>query len=231
MAPYKALTEKFGVEFDFKPFFLIEPLCAKEFRSQKIDLSCFTAIVFSSRHTIDAFFALCDEMRVKVPDTMKYFCLTELVANYLQKHIVYRKRKIFYGDGRPESIISQISPKHTAEKFLITTSDTSSAAGLASMFQEKALDYSVAVMVKSVPQDLTAINFNDYSMAVLYNPFDVKSLLANFPEFKQGKLKFLAYGKSIVKAMDDAGLSIEVKAPTPEAPSVASALELYLSSK
>ena len=124
VAPYETIKEKFGVQIDFMPFFLIEPLTSREFRAQRINILDYTAIVFSARHTIDAFFQLCEELRVKVPETMKYFCTSEAVAMYLQKHIVFRKRKIFYGNGTPSSVIEQIGTKHAGEKFLLTTSDT-----------------------------------------------------------------------------------------------------------
>ncbi len=227
-APYTALKEKFGVDITFRQFFLIEPLTSREFRTQRINVLDYTAIIFSSRHTIDAFYGLCDELRVKVPETMKYFCTTEAVAMYLQKHIVYRKRKIFYGNGTPESIISQIGTKHKNEKFLVAQSDSSNSVPLTSLMDAQNITYNTAVFVKSVPQDLKDINLQDYDMVVFYNPYDIKSLYENFPEFQQGNIKFVAYGKSIVKAMEEAGLTIEIQAPTPEAPSVARAIELYL---
>ena len=229
MAPYEALTEKFGVQIDFKPFFVVEPLTSREFRTQRINILDYTAVVFSSRHAINAYFQLCEELRIKVPETMKYFCTTEAVAMYLQKHIVYRKRKIFYGDGTPGSIVSLIGPKHAGESFLIVTSDSSSSAPLTHLFDDKKLSYKTAVFVKSVSQDLKDVDLGTYELAVLYNPADVKSLFENFPEFRQGELKFISYGKSIVKAMEDAGLQIEIKAPAPEVPSAAKAIELYLS--
>ena len=228
MAPYDALKEKYGVEIDFKPFFVIEPLSSREFRTQRINILDYTAVVFSSRHAINAFFQLCEELRVKVPETMKYFCTTEAVAMYLQKHIVYRKRKIFYGDGTPSSLVGLIGPKHAGENFLVVTSDSSSNGNLTRLFDEKKLSYKTAVFVKSVSQDLKDVDFGSYDLAVLYNPADVKSLYENFPEFQQGGLKFISYGKTIVKAMEQAGLDIEIKAPTPEAPSAAKAIELYL---
>ena len=228
MAPYDALKEKYGVEIDFKPFFVIEPLSSREFRTQRINILDYTAVVFSSRHAINAFFHLCEELRVKVPETMKYFCTTEAVAMYLQKHLVYRKRKIFYGDGTPASLVGLIGPKHAGESFLVVTSDSSSNGNLTRLFDEKKLSYKTAVFVKSVSQDLKDVDFASYDLAVLYNPADVKSLYENFPEFQQGGLKFISYGKTIVKAMEQAGLDIEIKAPTPEAPSAAKAIELYL---
>ena len=228
MAPYDALKEKYGVEIDFKPFFVIEPLSSREFRTQRINILDYTAVVFSSRHAINAFFHLCEELRVKVPETMKYFCTTEAVAMYLHKHIVYRKRKIFFGDGTPASLVGLIGPKHAGENFLVVTSDSSSNGNLTRLFDEKKLSYKTAVFVKSVSQDLKDVDFASYDLAVLYNPADVKSLYENFPEFQQGGLKFISYGKTIVKAMEQAGLDIEIKAPTPEAPSAAKAIELYL---
>ena len=227
-APYTDLKEKYGVDFTFKRFFLIEPLTSREFRAQRINILDYTAVIFSSRHAIDAFYGLCEELRVKVPETMKYFCTTEAVAMYLQKHIVYRKRKIFYGNGTPESVIAQIGTKHKAEKFLVTQSDSSNSTPLTNLLDTQGISYKIAVFIKSVPQDLKDMDLKRYDMIVFYNPYDVKSLYENFPDFKQDGIKFVAYGKSIVKAMEEAGLTIDVKAPTPEAPSVARAIELYL---
>ena len=228
LTQYQAVSDKFGVEFSFHPFFKVEPLSSREFRAQRINLLDYTAIVFSSRHVIDAFFALAEELRCKIPETMKYFCTTEAVAMYLQKHIVYRKRKIFYGTGTPESVVNLIGPKHKGEKFLITMSDSSSSAPITSLFQSSKLEFATGVFVKSVSQDLHDIDLHAYDMIVFYNPADVKSLQENFPDFKQGDIKMVSYGKSIVKAMEEAGLEIAVKAPTPEATSVAKAIELYL---
>ena len=227
-APYTALKEKYGVEFTFRQFFLIEPLTSREFRSQRINILDYTAIVFSSRHAIDAFYGLCEELRVKVPETMKYFCTTEAVAMYLQKHIVYRKRKIFFGQGTPESVISQIGTKHKGEKFLVTQSDSTGSTSLTRLMDAHGIDYKTAVFIKSVPQDLKDMDLKEYDLIVFYNPYDVRSLFENFPDFKQEGLKFGAYGKSIVKAMEEAGLAIDFKGPTPEAPSAARAIELYL---
>ena len=228
LTQYQAVSDKFGVEFSFNPFFRVEPLTSREFRAQHINILDYTAIVFSSRHVIDAFFSLAEELRCKIPETMKYFCTTEAVAMYLQKHIVYRKRKIFFGTGTPESVVSLIGPKHKGEKFLITMSDSSSSAPITSLFQANKLDFATGVFVKSVSQDLHDMDLHAYDMIVFYNPADVKSLQENFPDFKQGDIKMVSYGKSIVKAMEEAGLEIAVKAPTPEATSVAKAIELYL---
>ncbi|MGN1046501.1 MAG: uroporphyrinogen-III synthase [Candidatus Cryptobacteroides sp.] len=225
--PYDAVAQKYGVQFDFIPFFLIEPVSSREFRAQRINILDYTAIVFSARSTIDAFFRLCEELRIKIPETMKYFCTTEAVAMYLQKHIVYRKRKIFFGDGTAESVIGQIGARHKGEKFLITTSDSTNN-DITRAFESTGMDFSSAVFVKSVSQDLKGVDIASYDMMVLYNKADVKSLFENFPDFKQGEVKFVSYGKSVVKAMEQAGLEIAISAPSVEAPSVAKAVEIYL---
>ena len=227
-SPYTSIAEKFGVNFDFKPFFKIEPLTSREFRSQRINILDHTAIVFSARSTIDAFFQLCEELRVKVPETMKYFCTTEAVANYLQKHIVYRKRKIFFGDGTPDSIIGLIGTKHKGENFLIATADTSGKDAVTKIFETQKYAFETAAFVKPVSQDIKGLDLHSYDLVVLFNPADVHSLYENHPEFTQGDVKFISYGRSVVKAMEEAGLKIEISAPSPEVPSVAKAIEIYL---
>ena len=231
LAPYEILQNRFGAELVFHPFFLIEPLSAREFRAEHINLPDYTAIIFSSRHAIDAYFKLCEEMRFKVPETMKYFCATEAVAMYLQKHIVYRKRKIFYGTGTPASVAALITAKHKGEKFLIATSENSAnTVALTSLFDAAGLDYTVGVLVKAVPQDLHALDMASYGLAVLCNPADVVSLRENFPDFQQGDLKFISFGKAVVGSLEDAGFEIAFKAPTPEATSISKAVEVYLQS-
>lgn len=228
---YNALEEKYGITLDFHPFFLIEPLSAKEFRSQRLNLPDYTAIVFSSRHAIDAYFKLCEEMRFKVPETMKYFCTTELVALYLQKHVVYRKRKIFFGDGTPQSIVAQIGPKHRGEKFLVTTSAEANTSSISSLMEKAGLDYTVSVLVKSVAQDLKSLNLSDYGAIVMYNPYDLKSLHENFPDFQQGDTAIISYGRGIAKALKEEGLKIAVEGPSEEIQSAAKALDIFLGHK
>ena len=230
LAPYEVLKSKFGSEVEFKPFFFFFPLSAKEFRAERMNLPDYTAIVFSSRHAIDAYFKLCEEMRFKVPETMKYFCTTEAVAMYLQKHIVYRKRKIFFGDGTPASVVSLIGPKHKGEKFLIATNAGANSDAYTTLFDKAQLEYSVGVLTKPVSMDLHEVEIGSYDMIVMYNPYDVTSLYENFPDFKQGDIKMVSFGRSVVGAMEDAGLEICVKAPTAEATSVGKAIELYLES-
>lgn len=228
-SPYATIEEKYGTTFDFHQLFKMEPLTSREFRAQRINILDYTAIVFSARTTIDAFFQICEELRVKVPETMKYFCTTEAVANYLQKHIVYRKRKIFFGDGTPSSVIGLIGPKHKGEKFLIATAESSTKDAVTKTFETQKFDFATAVFVKPVAQDLKDVDIKSYDLMVLFNPADVKSLYENYPDFVQGDIKFISYGKTVVSAMEEAGLSIEISAPTPEIPSVAKALEIYLS--
>ena len=227
-SPYDSIAEKFGAQIDFQQFFKIEPLTSREFRTQRINILDHTAIVFSARTTIDAFFQICEELRVKVPETMKYFCTTEAVANYLQKHIVYRKRKIFFGDGTPDSIIGLIGTKHKGENFLIATSGTSGKDAVTKIFETQKFAFETAAFVKPVSQDIKGIDLHSYDLVVLFNPADVNSLYENHPEFTQGDIKFISYGRSVVKAMEEAGLSIEISAPSPEVPSVATAIEIYL---
>ena len=230
-SPYTSIAEKFGAEFDFRQCFKMETLTSREFRAQRINILDHTAVVFSARTTIDAFFQLCEELRVKVPETMKYFCTTEAVANYLQKHIVYRKRKIFFGDGTPDSIIGLIGTKHKGEKFLIATAESSTKDAVTKAFETQKYDFETAVFVKPVSQDIKDVDLHSYDIIVFFNPADVKSLYENQPEFQQGDIKFASYGKTVVGAMEEAGLKIEISAPTVEAPSVAKALEIYLSKK
>ena len=226
-SPYYDIAEKYGVEIVFRPFIKVEGLTSKEFRQHRVSIPEHTAVIFTAKAAIDHFFRIAEETRFNVPETMKYFCTTEAVAMYLQKHIVYRKRKIFYGDGTPSSLISLIGTKHKGEKFLIATSDSTNN-DITRVFEQNGLDFKSAMFVKSVSRDLKSVTPSDYDMIVLYNPSDVKSLFENFPDFKQENIRFVSYGKSVVKAMSDAGLEIEISAPTATAPSVAKAIELYL---
>jgi len=227
-APYDDLTKKYGVSFSFRPFFVIEALTPREFRAQHLNILDFSAIFFSARHTIDAFFDICEALRVKIPDTMKYFCTTEAVAMYLQKHIVYRKRKIFYGTGPIESVLSQVGPRHKGEKFLVTTTESGNNETLTKAFEGAGLTFQTASFVKPVAQDLHDIDPASYDMIVVYNPFDLRSLKESFPDFQQGSVKFLAYGRHIAAAMEEAGYEVAIHAPSPEAPSVAAAIDRYL---
>ena len=230
LTPYDEFSKKYGVTFEFRKFYEIQPVSSIEMRSQHCNPLNYTAIVFSSRSTIDAFFAMCEELRVKIPEDMKYFCTNEKVAMYLQKHIVYRKRKIFYGDGTPASVLGLITAKHKNEKFLIVTND-SPVSSLTKAFDTTQYEHSSAVFAKSVPCDIKDIRIEDCDMIVMYNKFDVTSLLENFPGYKQGDTAFVTYGsESLKKAVTDAGFNIGISAPSQNCPSVISAIEQYIQS-
>lgn len=227
-SPYTDLISKHKVNIDFFPFFKVEPLNAKEFRAQKINILDFTAIVFTAKTTIDAFFKLCEELRITVPETMKYFCNSEATAVYLQKHIVFRKRKIFYGNGTTASIIETIGSKHKDEKFLIAATADNVKGDLHKMFSKTKYKFESAAFVKIIYSDLKEIEMDKYQIAVFYSPSDVKSLQENFPEFEQKELQIATFGPAVAKAVSAAGLTANITAPTPEAPSIAKALMLHL---
>ena len=229
-SPYSDIIAKFGVNVDFHPFFRVEPLSAKEFRLQKINILDFTAIVFTARPTIDAFFRLCEELRITVPETMKYFCVSEAIALYLQKHIVYRKRKIFFGNGTAASIIESIGQKHKEENFLLATAD-SNKADLHKLFVKAKLKHDSAVFIKTINSDLSQLDLKKYQIVVFYSPSDVNSLQENFPEFEQKDLMIATFGPATAKAVKAAGLETTIAAPTPAAPSIAKALTLFLEKK
>ncbi len=227
-SPYTELQSKYKVNIDFLPFFKVEPLTAKEFRAQKINILDFTAIVFTAKTTIDAFFKLCEELRIIVPETMKYFCNSEATAVYLQKHIVFRKRKIFYGNGTTASILDAIGSKHKDEKFLIAATADNLKGDLHKLFSKTKYKFESAAFVKIIYSDLKEIEMDKYQIAVFYSPSDVKSLQENFPEFEQKQLQIATFGPAVAKAVSAAGLTANITAPTPEAPSIAKALMLHL---
>lgn len=226
-SPYTDLVNKYGLDIDFIPFFKVEPVSLNDFRSQRVNILDYTAIVFSSRTAIDSFFNLAKKMRVAIPETMKYFCQSEAIALYLQKYIVYRKRKIFFGNGTSASLIDCIGTKHKNEKFLISCTD-SLRSDVKAMFTNAKYNFGSVILVRTVCSDIKQnVDLSKYGMVVFYSPSDVKSLFQNFPEFTQNKLLFATYGKSTAKAAKEASLSIEIEAPTPESPSIAAALSNY----
>lgn len=226
-SPYFDIAEKFGVEIDFRPFFKVEPLTSKEFRQQKISILDHTAVVFTSRHAINHFFHLCEELRVAIPETMKYFCVTEAIAVYLQKYIVYRKRKIFFGQTGKVEDLAVVKGKHPKEKYLIPVSDIHKE-DLISLLEAKKISYTKAVMYRTVSNDFEDNEKFDYDMLVFFSPSGISSLLKNFPNFEQKDIKIGCFGPTTAKAIKDAGLRLDMEAPTPEAPSITAALEMYL---
>lgn len=229
-SPYTDLIAKHKINIEFIPFFRVEPVECKEFRLQKINIIEFTCIVFTSRTTIDAFFNLCEELRITVPESMKYFCISEAIALYLQKHIVYRKRKIFFGNGTPASIIEAIGVKHKAENFLLTVADNYKS-DINKLFTKSKLKHSSAILVKTVSSNLSSLDIKSYDMVVFYSPSDLKSLKENFPNFSQDKLEFATFGPATLKALKAAKLTSTIIAPTPDVPSIAKALSLYFEQK
>lgn len=226
-SPYFDIAHKYGVDIDFRPFFKIERLSAKEFRQQRICILDYTAVIFTARTAIDHFFHLCEDLRVTIPETMKYFCMTEAIAVYLQKYIVYRKRKIFFGQsGKPEDLVTIIG-KHAKEKYLIPVSDVHKE-DLLSLLEDKKIDFAKTVMFRTVSNDFSNEEKFDYDMLVFFSPSGISSLLKNFPDFKQDNIKIGCFGPTTAKAVKEAGLRLDVEAPTPEAPSMTAALDLYL---
>jgi Uroporphyrinogen-III synthase len=226
-SPYFDIAEKYGVEIDFRPFIKVEPLPAKEFRQQKINILDHTAVIFTARTAIDHFFNLCEELRITVSESMKYFCMTEAIAVYLQKYIVYRKRKIFFGQtGKIDDLMTTIS-KHSKEKYLIPLSDVHKD-DIPNALEAKKIDFTKAVMYRTVSNDFEKTENFDYDLLVFFSPSGITSLLKNFPEFKQDNVRIGCFGPTTAKAVKDAGLRLDIEAPSSEAPSMTAALDLYL---
>lgn len=226
-SPYTDIINRFNINISFLPFFKVEPVGLKDFRTQHISISDHTAIVFSAKSAIDSFFKMCEVTRVSVPETMKYFCTTESIANYLQKYIVYRKRKIFPCKGTTASIIEAIGTKHKDEKFLLTVTD-SAKPELVRMFTKAKLNFHVGVFCRTVNSDLSSIDLSAFQMMVFYSPSDIKSLFEQKPDFVQNDIMVATFGPATAKAAKAAGLKIEIEAPTPEYPSIAQALLSYM---
>ena len=228
-SPYTELISKWGLTIDFRPFFRVEGVSVRDFVAQRVTILDYTAIVFTSRLAIDSFFHICEQTRVSVPETMKYFCQSEAIAVYLQKYIVYRKRKIFFGTGTVASMVQAIGTKHKGEHFLIACTDNLKPE-VHKLFTKEKLKHGSAVFVRTVSNDLSGLNPHDYQVVAFYSPADVKSLQEAYPDFEQKDLVFATFGPSTAKAMEEAGLKVDIKAPTPNAPSIAEALSNYLES-
>ena len=226
-SPYYEIAEKYNLKIDFRPFIKVEGVSAIEFRQQKISILDHSAIVFTARTAIDHFFRLCKEMRITVPESMKYFCISESVALYLQKYIVYRKRKVFYGSTGKLPDFLPILMKHREEKFLLSVSDVHND-DLIEMFDKNNLTYEKAVMYKTVSNDFTPEETFDYDLLVFFSPAGINSLLKNFPDFEQGDIKIGCLGPTTAKAVKDAGLRLDFEAPRPDAPSITAALEIFV---
>ncbi len=225
-SPYYEIAQKYGVELVFRPFIKVEGLTAKEFRQSKINISDFTAIIFTARTAVDHFFRLCEEMRVSISDDMKYFCTTESIALYLQKYIVYRKRKIFHGTtGKLDGLVPALV-KHNKEKYLYVVSDVNKNDS--NVLDENKINYTKAVMYRTVSNDFGPEEEFDYDMLLFFSPNGIASLMKNFPKFEQGDIKIGTFGPSAANAVKTAGLRLDLEAPTPKAPSMTAALDIFL---
>lgn len=225
-SPYADLVGKYGLKVDFRPFIHVEGVDSKEFRKQRIKIEDYSAVVFTSRNSVDHFFQMCEELRIKVSPEMKYFCSSEAIALYLQKWTTYRKRKVFFGTRT----LADLQPhllKHKKERFLLSSSDLGKPDFEAFM-TEKNLNYDVAHLYRTVSSDLSDLSDITYDMLVFFSPFSIKSLFENFPDFKQNETRIAAYGKSTCAAVEEAGLTLNIKAPNAETFSMTEAIENYL---
>ncbi len=225
-SPYFLLAKKYKVNIDFQKFIKIQGIKAVEFRKDRIAILDHTAVIFTSRSAVDHFFRLSKEMRAEIPDSMKYFCMSEAIAFYLQKYVQYRKRKIFYGRHNFAQLL-EVIVKHKTENFLLPCS-SSSETDLSKILKNSKVKHSKAVMYETIANDLSSIDIDSYDLIVLFSPSGVKSLFTNFPDYKQGTTLISAFGPSTCKAVIEAGLKLSIEAPTKTAPSMTMAIEQYI---
>ena len=223
-SPYYDLAEKYNVDIVFRPFIKVEGLTAREFRQQKVSISDFTAVIFTARTAVDHFFRLAEEMRYNVPDTMKYFCTTKNIADYLQKYTVYRKRKIFKAETGKLADLIPFMLKHKEDKYLYAVSEAASPCD-AKILDDNKINYTRAVLYRTVSNDFTPDEAFDYDMLAFFSPVGIESLVKNFPDFKQGEIAVATFGANTTKAARDAGLRIDIEVPRPEAPSMPAAID------
>ena len=226
-SPYFDLAKKYNLKIEFKPFVEIEGIPSKDFRHQKINILDFTAVIFTSKTGIDHFFRICNELRIVVPDTMKYFCITENVAFYLQKYIVYRKRKIFHGKAKFQDLIDVII-KHREDNFFVPLSDPHNAE-IPDLLEKNNIKFAIGTLYKTISSHFSNNpNDFDYDILVFYSPSGIKSLKENFPDFVQGEVKIAAFGPTTACAVEQEGLRLDINAPNPKAPSMTMALDIFL---
>jgi uroporphyrinogen-III synthase len=225
-SPYFEFAERNNVKVDFRPFIQVEGVSSKEYRQTRVNILDHTAVIFTSRTAIDHFFRICNELRITVPESMKYFCISEATAFYLQKYIVYRKRKIFYGNGKFSELV-EIIKKHLEENYLVPLSHIHKPE-IPLLLDEAKVKYSKAILYKTVSSDLSDLKDVNYDILVFYSPSGIKSLLQNFPDFKQNDTKIASFGPATAKAVKEAGLRLDIQAPSPQAPSMTMALEQFL---
>jgi uroporphyrinogen-III synthase len=225
-SPYLKLGEKYNLKIDFRPFIQVEPVPAKEFRKQKIDILNHTAIIFTSRNAVDHFFIICQELKIEMPADMKYFCISDQTSNYLQKYIVIRKRKIFTGLKDTRDLL-EIVKKHKNEKFLFPCSDIRKN-DIPDFLKENGYSFTEAIIYHTVAANLTDLKNVYYDILAFFSPSGINSLMVNFPDFIQNNTRLAAFGPTTSKAVHDAGLILDIEAPLPNAPSMTGALELYI---
>ena len=226
-SPYFDIAEKYGLQVVFRPFIKIDPVSLKDFRTQRVCILDYSAVIFTAKTAIDHYFRLSEELRIQIPESMKYFCVTEAIAVYLQKYIVFRKRKIFYpASGRIEDLMNYIN-KHNKENYLMPVSDVHKD-DLTKLLDDKRIKYNKAVMYRTVSNDFAADETFDYDILLFFSPAGITSLLKNFPTFEQNGTLIGSFGPTTAKAVRDAGLRLDIEAPNPESPSMTAALENYL---
>jgi len=227
-SPYFDLAKKYDIKVDFHPFIRVEGLSGKEFRKQKVDITEHTAIIFTSRNGVDHFFRICEELKVKVSQDMKYFCITEAVALYLQKFILYRKRKVFFSaDGTTAGLLEVIGKHRNNERFILPISD-SGKNEIAQYMIKHNVKYSEAALYRTVSNDIAPVMNHEYDVIVFFSPFSVATLFDHDPKFKQNGTLIGAFGPTTSKAVEESGLRLDIKAPAPNAPSMVAALEMFL---
>lgn len=226
-SPYFDIAEKYGVKIDFRPFIKVESLSAKEFRQQKVSILDHTAIVFTSRHAIDHFFNLCVELRVTIPETMKYFCTSETIALYIQKYVQYRKRKVFFGATGKFADLVPLMVKHNTEKYFVPMSDVHNDE-VKDLLDKNKIQHTEAVMYRTVSNDFKPEEMSDYDMLVFFSPAGIQSLMKNFPGFEQKDIAIGCFGPTTAKAVKEAGLRLDLEAPSAAASSMPAALDLFI---
>lgn len=229
-SPYFDLARKYNIDLVFYPFIRLEPILAKEFRRQKIDVISYSAVIFTSRNAIDHFFRTCEEMKITIAQDTKYFCITEAVALYLQKFILYRKRKVFYGaDGTNKSMFDAINKHKENERFLYVCSENQQDNEIVNWLKNNHCGFQLAFMYRSVSNNIKEVmDKKDYDVICFFTPSGVRSLFDNYPTFRQNGTSIGAFGNNTAKAVEDAGLRLLIKAPAPKAPSMVTALDIYL---
>lgn len=226
-SPYYELEEKYGLQIDWRPFIHVEGMDARDVRKQRIRPDEYSAIIFTSKNSIDHFFRICEDMRIKMSQDTRYFCLSETIANYLQKFIVYRKRKVFVGKKKIEDLAPALQKHKAKEKFLLPCSNLGSK-DVSNYLDENKFNWKDALMYQTVSSDLSDLSDVIYDILVFFSPLGITSLYENFPDFKQKDTRMAVYGNSTSEAVVERGLTINIKAPAPEIPSMTAALEHYL---